>query len=311
MDKETHKISLYAADNAFIQWYDARCKRVLSNRMVLAHLLRATMREFAHIAPEVIASRYIEGGNDVDNQTVNIRGLRNERNDLNREAVFFDILFHVLLPDSEQFIPIIVNVESQADYRPGYDILNRAVFYTGCLVADQKDSVFEKDKYNDLLKVCSIWVCTNPPRSLANTIVSYSLKQENVLGNCPDHPLDKVQIVLVHMGTENDDNYTGIMPLLDACLSKTSTKERQNAITKQYHVTLNTEDTTMTAGEQMVKIIRREGYEEGVVDGREEGRADGEKQEKQKIAKSMKEAMLSVELIAHCTGLSASQIEAL
>ena len=48
------KVTLEADEKAFIQWYDARCKRILSNKMLLAHLMRATMREYADIEPEVI-----------------------------------------------------------------------------------------------------------------------------------------------------------------------------------------------------------------------------------------------------------------
>ena len=55
MPFDPSQITLEADAKEFIRRYDARCKRILSNRMVLAHLLRATMDEFADIEPEVIA----------------------------------------------------------------------------------------------------------------------------------------------------------------------------------------------------------------------------------------------------------------
>ena len=86
------KVQLTANDKAFIQWYDARCKRILSNKMLLAHLLKATMHEFQNIKPEVIAWYYIEGKPRIENKTKNIQGLRNERDDPKRHPNFFDII---------------------------------------------------------------------------------------------------------------------------------------------------------------------------------------------------------------------------
>ncbi|MBQ9243620.1 MAG: hypothetical protein IJ165_10450 [Proteobacteria bacterium] len=296
------KVTLEADEQAFIQRYDARCKRILSNRMVLAHLLHHTMQEFADIEPERIASQYIEGVPGQHNYSLNIQGMRNERNDPNRTANFFDILFYALLPNTNQSIPVIINVEPQADYSPGYDLLNRALFYAGCIIADQKNSVFDKDNYDDLRKVCSIWICLEPPKYLANTISSYSLEQHNLLGVCPPHPIDKLQLVLVRVGTEDHLNYTGIMPLLDACLSKKTNQIKQNHTTQQYNVTLSPEDTDMTAGEQLIYKYKREiweakeqakeqaeiagrearieGRKEGKIEGRKEGKIEGRKEGK-------------------------------
>ena len=304
------KVTLEADEKAFIQWYDARCKRILSNKMLLAHLMRATMHEYADVDPEVIATRYIEGIAAKENLAPKIQGLRNERNAPNRTANFFDVLFYALLPGSEQYIPIFINVEPQSDFTPGYELQNRGVFYLGCMIADQKDSVFEKSNYDDLRKVCSIWICLEPPKELANTIVSYTLEQHNLLGNCPDHPIDKLQLVMVHLGTENDDNYTGVMPLLDVCLSKTATKDRQQQVTKQYHVMLEQEDCDMTAGEQIIYKLKREAYEREEI-GKEIGEEIGKENEKQRIAKSMKNDGVKPESISLYTGLTQEQIQAL
>ncbi|MBQ1266749.1 MAG: hypothetical protein IIY06_08285 [Proteobacteria bacterium] len=52
MPFDPSQITLEADAKEFIRRYDARCKRILSNRMVLAHLLRATMDEFAGMEAE-------------------------------------------------------------------------------------------------------------------------------------------------------------------------------------------------------------------------------------------------------------------
>ena len=307
-------VTLSAEENAFIAWYDARCKRILSNRMVLAHLLKSTMAEFADLEPEVIAARYIEGVPEKENHSLRILGLRNERNAPHRNANFFDVIFYALDPKTKKTIPIIINVESQWNFDPSYDLLNRAVFYIGCMIADQKDTVFEKSNYDDLRKVCSIWICPNPPKELANTIVSYALDQHNILGNCPKRPIDKLQLVMVHIGTAKDDNFTGVLPLLEACLSKTTNKGHQKQTTHQYNVQLEQEDYDMTAGEQIIYEMTRESWEreeKAREDGKEIGKEIGENNEKKRIAKSMKEAHITNDVIVQCTGLTLEQINLL
>ena len=216
----------------------------------------------------------------------------------------------MLLPNSEQSIPVFVNVEPQEVYAPGYDLRNRALFYASCMIADQKDSVFDHSNYDDLRKVCSIWVCTNPPKEDANTIVSYSLEQHDLFGDCHPNPFDKLQIVLVHVGTEKDKNYTGIMPLLNACLSKKVSTNYRKTISKQYNVHLEQENDDMTAGEEIIYDLKRQIWEAGQI-GKNEGINKGKNEEKERIAKSMKEDGVMINLIAQYTGLTLDQIEKL
>ena len=310
MSFDPSKVTLSAKEKAFIQWYDARCKRILSNRMVLAHLLKATMNEYSNLEPEIIATRYIEGVPGKENHSLRIQGLRNERNDLHRHASFFDVIFYALDPRTEQPIPIFINVESQWENIPNYDLCNRGIFYIGCMIADQKDTVFEKSNYDELRKVCSVWVCPNSQKYLANTIDSYTLEQHHIQGTSPAHPVDKMQLVMVRVGTANDANFKGVMPLLEACLSKTTTKEHQNQTTNKYHVQLEQEDYDMTAGEQIIYEFKRQLWEVGEK-AKEDGIEIGEKSEKKRIAKSLKELNVAIDTIVSSTGLTEEQVQAL
>ena len=271
MPFDPSQITLEADAKEFIRRYDARCKRILSNRMVLAHLLRATMDEFADIEPEVIAARYIEGVPGQENHTPRIQGLRNERDNPNRNSSFYDVIFYALKPDTGEAIPVIINVEAQADSKPGYELANRGVFYLGCMIADQKDTVFQNDRYDNLCKVCSIWICTDPPKDCADSIECYTLDQHVILGKCPSHHVDKVRLVIVYLSREADknseptagDDNLGIIPLLNVCLARSVNKDRQNKVTEKYHVELDPEDRDMTAGEQIVYKHYRDMWELG------------------------------------------------
>lgn len=63
--------------------------------------------------------------------------------------------------------------------------------------------------------------------------------------------------------------------------------------------------------EYMLKERERKGLEQGLEQGRNEGLAEGAEQEKRKIAKNLKQAGISIDVIAENTGLSAEEIEAL
>ena len=333
MPFDPSQITLEADAKEFIRRYDARCKRILSNRMVLAHLLRATMDEFADIEPEVIAARYIEGVPGQENHTPRIQGLRNERDNPNRNSSFYDVIFYALKPNTGEAIPIIINVEAQADSKPGYDLANRGVFYLGCMIADQKDTVFQNDRYDDLRKVCSIWICTDPPKDCADSIECYTLDQHVIQGQCPSHHVDKVRLVIVYLSREadknnehsDDDESLGIIPLLNVCLARTVNKKRQNKVTEKYHVELDPEDRDMTAGEQIIYKHYREMWELGeqIKEQGEQIKEQGEQikelgeQNKelranaQNTAKILKDSQVPVDVIAKSTGLSVEQIEAL
>ena len=124
-------------------------------------------------------------------------------------------------------------------------------------------------RHDELRKVCSIWICTDPPKDLANTIECYTLDQHVILGNCPPHRVDKIRLVLVRLSCDEDKNNTmdddrlGIIPLLNVCLAKTVNKDRQDKVTQRYHVQLDSEDRDMTAGEQIIYKHHREMWELG------------------------------------------------
>ncbi len=152
--------------------YDDKAKRLLGNKIILAHILVKTVDEFRGMNPKEVAS-YIEGepmigvvpvepgltnaGKEENGQR--IVGMNTENAEINEGLVRFDIIFYVRMRDD--ISQVIVNVEAQKDEPTGYHILNRAVFYVSRLVSSQKERDFVKTNYNDIRRVFSIWVCMN------------------------------------------------------------------------------------------------------------------------------------------------------
>ncbi len=169
MDTEV-KNAVSAADED--AQYDEKAKRLLGNKIILAHILVKTVDEFKGMDPRAVVS-YIEGEPfisvvPVEPGLTNTRkgkngqrlvGLNTEHSEVNEGLIRFDIIFYVRMKDD--ISQVIVNLEAQKDEPTGYHILNRAVFYVSRLVSSQKERDFVKTNYNDIKRVFSIWVCMN------------------------------------------------------------------------------------------------------------------------------------------------------
>ncbi|MDY2818937.1 MAG: hypothetical protein SOT36_01915 [Hominisplanchenecus sp.] len=76
-------------------------------------------------------------------------------------AVYYDIRFYALAPARTGRIRLILNVEAQKSFRPGYEIVTRGIFYGARMISAQLGTEFEHSKYDDIRKVYSVWICMN------------------------------------------------------------------------------------------------------------------------------------------------------
>ncbi len=130
--------------------YDEKAKRLLGNKIILAHILVKTIDEFKGMDPKDVVS-HIEGDPFISAVPVEpgltnaekeengqrIVGLNTENAEINEGLIRFDIIFYVRMKDG--ISQVIVNLEAQKDEPTGYHILNRAVFYVSRLVSSEKD----------------------------------------------------------------------------------------------------------------------------------------------------------------------------
>ncbi len=210
--------------------YDEKAKRLLSNKIILAHILVKTVDEFKGMKPEKVQS-YIEGEPFISTVPVEagltnivrekdgqrIVGLNTENAEINEGLIRFDIVFYVRMKDG--ISQVIVNLEAQKDEPTDYHILNRAVFYVSRLVSSQKERDFVKTNYNDIKRVFSIWVCMNMNENSMNYV---HLTNEKLLGSYQwKGKIDLLNIVLIGIADklpEHDDKYE-LHRLLNTLLS--------------------------------------------------------------------------------------------
>ena len=245
MDWETTTAQgLYAADtNAR---YDAACKRVLSEKSILAWIMKSCLEEYKDCEVKEIAEQYIEGQPQVstipvlpDEGGTVISGLDTEDKSIHEGTVTYDIRFQAMVPGSGEIIGLIINVEAQNDYYPGYPILKRAIYYGSRMISSQHGREFRASQYGKLKKVYSIWICMDPPKSKENTINRYRLVEEQLVGEAtePMENYDLLSVVMICLGKPEGEHYDGILKMLDVLFSnETSVADKKKILADEYDI---------------------------------------------------------------------------
>lgn len=264
---------------------DALCRELLSNKAVLARILKECTDEFKNIDPNEIAEKYIEPnpmiGGEIGNESEaekSIHGMKNEEKSLEDGTIVYDIRFRAIVPGTEkEKIELIINVEVQNRDNPGYPLIKRGIYYGARLISSQKGEEFVKSRYQDIKKVYSIWVCTNVSKEKKNTITKYAIREENIIGEVHEKKenYDLMDIVMVGMGEENDRNYRGIFELLDLLIKSRKPAEERKEKLKNIGIPM-----TEKLEEDVIRMcnVSYGIYEEGINYGKEEGRREGRKE---------------------------------
>ena len=158
--------------------YDEACKKVLAEKIILAWIMKHTMKEYVDYDIAEIVGKFIVGDPKVAETKVmpdetnapKIIGTGVEDTTVTEGSVTYDIQFRAIVPLSEEVVQMIINIEAQNDFYPGYPIIKRAVYYCTRMISSQYGTVFTKSHYEKVQKVYLVWICMNPPKERKNTI---------------------------------------------------------------------------------------------------------------------------------------------
>ena len=174
--------------------FDTNAKRILANKQVLARILKKAVSEFKELSfPEVMSC--IEDEPQISTVLVHpgmtslssITGMANEDKIPGEGNVFFDIRFYARVPYRNDTVKIIINIEAQKNFHPGYHLETRGVFYCARLISAQLNTEFEEPNYDELKKVYSIWICFESTREQANAISEYKITKHDILKGIRDN----------------------------------------------------------------------------------------------------------------------------
>ena len=254
--------------------YDAACKRVLSEKAILARIMKSCLEEYKDCDVGDIAEKYIEGQPQVsavpvlpDEGGTVISGMDTEDKSVREGTVTYDIRFRAIVPGSEEEISLIINVEAQNDFYPGYPLVRRGIYYCCRMISSQHGREFIGSHYEKIKKVYSIWICMNPPKSRRNTITRYRLVEERLVGEAAEsvRNYDLLSIVMLCLGGPDGENYDGVLRMLDVLLShETSEAEKRRILRDDYDIQMT---QTMEREVSVMCNLSRGVEEKGVVKG--------------------------------------------
>ena len=266
--------------------YDAACKRVLSEKAILARIMKACLEEYKNCDVNDIAGKYIEGQPQVsevpvlpDERGSVISGMDTEDKSIREGSVTYDIRFRAVVPGTEEQIGLIINVEAQNDFYPGYPIITRGVYYCCRIISSQYGREFTGSHYERIKKVYSIWICMNPPKYRKNSITRYRLVEEQLVGEAaePVKNYDLLSIVMLCLGGPEGGNYEGVLRMLDVLLSnETSEAEKRKILQEDYGIQMTqTMEQEVSVMCNLSKGVEEKGMAKGIAKGMAKGMTNG------------------------------------
>lgn len=291
--------------------YDAACKKLLSEKIILAWIMKDCMSEFRNVDVKDIAEKYIEGSPAVSEVTVDpdektpsrITGTGSEDAMVNEGTITYDIRFFAKAPRSDKEIWLIINVEAQNDFYPGYPLIKRGVYYCSRMISSQYGTEFTESHYEKIKKVYTIWICMNPPKNRRNSITRYYIKEDNLIGNVrePIEHYDLITAIMICLGDTNDDNYYGILKLLNILLSnEINQKEKCRILQDDFDIPMSqTLERKVSLMCNLSEGVWAKAMEKGMAEGLEKGMTEGlEKGLEKGVLESVRNLMDTMKLTA-------------
>lgn len=259
--------------------YNAQVKKILSDKNILAWILKYTVKEFKDYSIEEIKES-IEGTPEISCVPVYpgkkkpeaIIGMDTSNQIPNEGEVTYDILFHVFTREKER-IKLIINVEAQKKYHVGYDLVTRGIFYCTRMLSAQMDTEFSDSNYDQIKKVYSIWICMDAPKYATNTITEYKVDKHNLFGEFKGkvrYDLMSVVMVCLEERQETDSlQKNKLHGLLSTLLSERLTvEEKERRLNNEYGIATRRElKEEMEDMCNLADLVEERGIEKGMERG--------------------------------------------
>ncbi len=250
-----------ADENATFQ-YDESARNIVSQKSVLAYILKSALDEYAEYTVQEIAERFIEGEPELKKTAVyqdhpdredapammsgddKIEGDPTADKSQRDGTVYFDIRFIAVLPSDGSRIEILVNCEIQNRDTPGYPIPKRGVYYTARMISSQRGTIFKNQEYGKIKKCVSIWLCEDTADIRSDTINRYSFTEECLRGNFHEKKTDYdlMTVVVLRLGSKGEKSGDDAIRLLSKMFSTDlSYEDKLDALQNEFKISVSKE----------------------------------------------------------------------
>lgn len=302
---------------------DNYVKNIMAFKPILARIFKETVAECIEMSYDEI-ERCIEGSIDISvigldpgmTNPQKIEGGQQEDTVNGEGKITYDIRTVLRIPKESVGVKLLIDVEMQKDDTPGYEIVERAIFYCSRMISAQLSTEFtnkttDKIKYSNIKKVYSIWICTEAPDIRANTIERYTIHREQYPyeikagESIPRYDLMEAIIVNVSKNHKKDTDSKLLSMLTDLFNENIDGKSKVKLLKENYGI-----PTTVKIEREVLEMtmytanIYRKGEEHGIQTGIQQGK-------RQQLIELAKKGLLSIVDASVEAGMTMAEFEAL
>ena len=191
--------------------------------------------------------RILLWGSEGVNRGDKIEGLSNEDTTDDEGTIRYDIRFSAAVPNKEEVVQLIINVEAQLKGTGlGYALGHRIVYYLSRLISAQNGPIFKNEEYDKIHKVYSIWIVSKQAVDNQNSVVQYSMAPKCIYGSPKDRheEFDLMTAIIVNLKPGDDTVDNDILKLMNVLLAKDiPVKEKEDLMECEYNIPMTEEFT--------------------------------------------------------------------
>lgn len=263
--------------------YDAACKRLLAEKIILAWIMKNCIWEYAGCSIAQIADQYIQGTPQVGEVPVmpdetnapRIQDTGVEDTTISEGSITYDIRYFARLPQSDSSVHLIINAEAQNDFYPGYPLIKRGIYYCSRMISAQYGTEFTNSHYEKMKKVYSVWLCMNPPKYRENSITSYALSESSIHGSVQEPPqnYDMITVIMICLGKSGQKSGNRLLDLLNVLFSSDMKQtDKKMILQNDFQIPMTEQlEGRMDDVCNLSKGVWNEGMQKGIEKGIEKG----------------------------------------
>jgi len=278
---------------------NAACIRLLSQKAVLAQILKTCVLEFQDADVTQIAKACIQ---DVVCQESLFKNTKSCKEGIEQDEslLFNDIRFMANIPKEKGTLEVTINMEAKEIASLEYPMIKRSLTSGCAMVSNQSLPEYADD--HEMNKVYSIWILLHPTKRRENTMTYYEIKERNVVGHVKEakQHYDLINVVMIALAKDYKKT-KGILRLLGILLSnELQASKKEEILAKEFSLHMNEQMKEANA------IMCN--YADSIMEiGREEGR----KECTNDIAKHMLQMKYTSEEIMKVCGLTMDEVKEL
>lgn len=258
--------------------YDTNVKWLLSDKQILAWILKFSVKEFSGIPIDDMINS-IENDVEVGTRPVDaglsnaqrITGDNTEDNIPGEGKIIYDIRFSVKMG-----MKFLINIEAQRTSDPhklGYPLENRMMFYVARMVSAQKNTEFFHSDYGSLKPVVSIFICMDEDLEECE-ITEIGLNADTILGEARhSYNTNLMRGIIIRLrGNENlEKTGNDMIDMLEILLSQKDADKKKEEL-EEYGLNMTEELEGRISDMCNLSLnIREKGIQEGMKKGMEKG----------------------------------------